>query len=117
MNGFVYVADKNNSRVEYFNATTCNATTITGCAATPSSVTVGNAPVALVVASGAGDLYVANAGAGGGVSVVSLTTHLVVKTIPTSQPSNGTGLVQSIGMSPDNNEVLAVLVGLTSPGT
>ena len=116
-NGFVYVADKANSRVEYFSSTSCNASTPTTCATTtPSSISVGNSPVALVVASIAGDLYVANAGTGGGVSVVSLTTHAVVQTIPTSQPGNGTGLVQSIGMSPDNHEVLAVLNGLSFPG-
>ena len=115
-NGFVYVADRSNSRIEYFNAATCNATTQTSCGATPTTVSVGNTPVALTVASSAGDLYVANAGSGGGISVVSLTTHAVVKTISTSQPSNGTGLVQSIGMSPDNQEVLAVLVGLGFPG-
>ena len=67
-------------------------------------------------AGSAGDLYVANAGSGGGVSVVSLSTHAVVKTISTSQTQNGTGVVQSIGMSPDNNEVLAVLNGLSFPG-
>ena len=33
----------------------------------------------------AGDLYVANAGTGGGISVVSLSTHAVVSTISTSQ--------------------------------
>ena len=115
-NGFVYVADKNNSRVEYFSATTCNATTTSGCAAAPSSVAVGNTPAALVVAGIVGDLYVANVGIGGGVTVISLTTHAVVKTISTSQPGNGTGLVQSIGMSPDNHEVLAVLNGLSFPG-
>ena len=72
--------------------------------------------MALAVASSAGDLYVANDGLGGGISVVSLTSHAVVATISTSQPSNGTGVVQSIGMSPDNHEVLAVLHGLNFPG-
>ncbi len=115
-NGFVYVADRSNGRIEYFNAATCNATTQTGCSATPTAVSVGNTPVALTVAGSAGDLYVANAGSGGGVSVVSLSSHALVTTIPTSQPFNGTGLVQSIGMSPDNHEVLAVLVGLGFPG-
>ena len=115
-NGFVYVADGSNNRIEYFDASTCNATLQTGCGATPTTVSVGNTPVALTVASGAGDLYVANAGSGGGISVVSLSTHAVVKTISTNEGSNGTGLVQSIGMSPDNQEVLAVLVGLGFPG-
>ena len=55
-------------------------------------------------------------GAGEGSPCVSLSTHAVVNTISTSQPSNGTGVVQSIGMSPDNNEVLAVLNGLSFPG-
>ncbi len=115
-NGFVFIADGANGRIEYFTASTCNATTTTGCTATPAATAVGNDPVALVVASGAGDLYVANAGTGGGISVVSLSSGAVVKTIATSQPSNGTGLVQSIGMSPDNSEVLAVLNGLSFPG-
>ncbi len=115
-NGFVYVADSSNGRIEYFNATNCNATTFSGCSTTPSTVSVGNDPVGLAVAASAGDLYVANAGSGGGISVVSLSTHAVVKTISTSQPSNGTGLVQSIGLSPDGHEVLAALTGLGFPG-
>ncbi len=115
-NGVVYLADGVGGRIEYFNATTCNASTFSGCSATPATVGVGLDPVALVVAGSAGDLYVANAGVGGGISVVSLSTHAVVATISTSQPSNGTGVVQSIGMSPDNHEVLAVLNGLNFPG-
>jgi len=110
-NGFVYVADGSNSRIEYFNATTCNGTTFSTCSTTPLTVPVGVDPVALAVASAGGDLYVGNAGTGGGITVVSLATHTVVKTISTSQPSNVTGLVQSIGMSPNNQEVLAVLTG------
>ncbi len=115
-NGFVYVADGANNRVEYVGATTCNATTTSGCSSTPSTVTVGNDPVALAVADTPGDLYVANAGSGGGISVISLSTQTVVSTISTSQSGNGTGVVQSVGLSPDGNEVLAVLNGLTFPG-
>ncbi len=115
-NGFAYVADGANGRLEYFNAAACNATTTSGCSAGPSTIAVGNDPVALTVSSGAGDLYVANAGTGGGITVVSLGSRSVVKTIATTQPSNGTGLVQSIGPSPDGNEVLAVLNGLSFPG-
>ncbi len=115
-NGAVYLADGVGGRIEYFNAATCNAATTSGCSAVPATVTVGLDPVALAVATNAGDLYVANAGPGGGISVVSLSTHTVVATISTSQPSNGTGVVQSIGMSPDNHEVLAVLNGLNFPG-
>jgi len=115
-NNYVYVADGSNSRIEYFNAATCNATTTSGCSATPATVTVGHDPVALAVAGSAGDLYVANAGTGGGVSVVSLSTHAVVKTISTSQTDNLTGVVQSIGMSPNGGQVLAVLNGLRFPG-
>ena len=48
--------------------------------------------------------------------MVSLSTHAVVKTISTNEGTNGIGKVQSIGMSPDNQEVLAVLVGLDFPG-
>ncbi len=65
-NEFVYVADGSNSRIEYFSASTCNATTTTGCSAAPTAVTVGHDPVALTVAGSAGDLYVANAGSGEG---------------------------------------------------
>ena len=114
-NGYVYVADGTNNRIEYFNATTCNASTTSGCSL-KGAVSVGNDPVALAVTKGPGDLYVANAGSGGGISVVSLSTHGVLTTIPTSQAHNGTGVVQSIGLSPDNNEVLAVLNGLRFPG-
>ena len=114
-NGFVYVADGANKRVEYFNATTCNATTTTSCSTMPSTVSVGNDPVAMTISSSSGDLYVANAGSGGGITVVNLSTHAVT-TIATTQPSNGTGVVESIGLSPDSNEVLAVLKGLNFPG-
>jgi len=115
-NGSVYVADGANGKVAYFPALTCNATTTTGCSSTPSTVSVGNDPVALAVSNGSGDLYVANAGTGGGISVVSLNNKTMVNTIATTQPSNGTGLVQSIGLSPDGSEVLAVLSGLSFPG-
>ena len=114
--GYVYVADGANNRIEFFNATTCNADATTGCSSPPATVAVGDDPVALAVAGSAGDLYVANAGSAGGISVVSLSTHAVVSTISTSQSLNGTGVVQSIGLSPDGNEVLAVLNGLSFPG-
>ena len=115
-NDVVYVADGANSRIEYFSSTTCNATTTTGCSATPTTVTVGHDPVAVTVASSAGNLYVANAGSGGGITVVSLSTQAVVTTISTMQTGNGTGVVQSIGLSPSGNQVLAVLNGLDFPG-
>src|ERR1700689_223774 len=101
-NGVVYIADSANNRIEYFSASTCNAGTQTGYSGTPAVVTVGNAqvapddPVALAVDSSAGDLYVANAGSAGGVSVVSLSPPAVVETISTSQTKNGTGVVQAI---------------------
>ena len=115
----LYVADgSSKNRIEYINTANCNATTTTACSAIPSTVSgvLGHDPVGLAVAGAAGDLYVANAGTGGGVSVVGLTTHSVVTTISTSQTNNGTGAVQSIGMSPNNAEVLAVLTGLGFPG-
>ena len=115
-NDFVYVADGSNSRIEYFSASTCNATTTTGCSAAPTAVTVGTDPVALTVASSAGDLYVANVGSGGGITVVSLSTHAVVTTISTMQSGNGTGVVQSIGLSPNGSQILAVITGLSFPG-
>jgi Pro-kumamolisin, activation domain/MBG domain (YGX type) len=117
-NGFVYVADGPNDRIEYFSAATCNASATAGCSTAPTTVSVGNDPIALTVASTPGNLYVADAGndGGRGIWVVSLSTHAVIKRISTSQPQNGTGVVQSIGLSPDNNEVLAVLNGLNFPG-
>ncbi len=120
-NGFVYVGDAGTvSRVDYFNATTCNASVTTGCSTTPATVAVGQDPVSLVVDDAAGGLYVANAGTGGGISVVSLSTHTLTTTISTGQPTvngiAGIGLVQSVGLSPGGNQVLAVLDGLSFPG-
>ena len=119
-NGTVYLSDGANNRIEYFSAANCNASVTSGCSATPSTVAVGGDPVSLAVDDAAGSLYVANAGTSGsstgGVSVVSLTTHGVTTTISTSQPDNGTGLVRSVALSPDGNEVLAVLDGLGFPG-
>ena len=49
--------------------------------------------------------------------MVSLSTHARGHhDLDDSQPHNGTGVVQSIGLSPDSNEVLAVLNGLGFPG-
>ena len=73
-NGVVYVADGTNNRIEYFSTAACDGTTVSGCSAMPNTVSVGNDPVALAVDSSSGDLYVANAGSGGGISVVSLST-------------------------------------------
>ena len=69
--------------MEYFSASTCNATTTTGCSSTPLCVTVGNDPGALAVDGGAGDLYVANAGGGGTISVISLSNQALATTIST----------------------------------
>ena len=125
-NGVVYVADGTNNRIEYFSTAACDGTTFSGCAATPSTVSVGSDPVALAVDSTAGDLYVANAGSGGGISVVSLSTYShtiasLVTTIATNSTNqtvslDGNGVVQSIGVSPDGKEILAVFSGLTFPG-
>ena len=119
-NGFVYVTDGSNGRVVYFNETTCNATTQSTCGSTPPTVSVGTDPVALAVDAGAGSLYVANGGGAGAISVVSLATHTVTTTISTGTPAvnglDGSAVVQSIGLSPDGKEVLAVLHGLSFPG-
>jgi subtilase family serine protease len=116
-NGSVYVADGAKNRVEYFSAATCNATNVTGCSTAPAAVTVGTDPVALAVANGPGqgDLYVANAEGQGGITVIRLSNQTLLTTISTSQANNGTGVVESIGMSPDGTEVLAVLSGLEFP--
>ena len=118
-NGFVYVADGTNDRVEYFDALTCNASTTTGCSTTPATVSVGNDPIGLAVDAATGSLYVANAGTDGGISVLSLSTHDVTTTISTG-PSvsglDGTAVVRSVALSPDGSEVLAALDGLNFPG-
>ncbi len=119
-NGFVYVADGTNNRVAYFSSANCNAGSTSGCSTTPSTTTVKTDPVALAVDGSAGNLYVANGGGTGGISVISLSTHAVTTTISTGSPSvsgiDGDGVVNSIGLSPDGNEVLAVLHNLTFPG-
>ena len=123
-NGVVYVADGTNNRIEYFSTAACDGTMVSGCSAVPNTVSVGNDPVALAVDSSSGDLYVANAGNGGGVSVVSLSTTYppsLVTTIATNSTNqtvklDGNGIVQSIGLSPDGKEVLAVLKDLSFPG-
>jgi Pro-kumamolisin, activation domain/MBG domain (YGX type) len=118
VNGITYVGDAGLvSRVDYFDATTCNATVLTGCSTTPATVSVGQDPVSMVVENASGSLYVANAGSGGGVSVISLSSHTLTTTISTSGAGiAGTGLVQSVALSPDGSKVLAALDGLTFPG-
>ncbi len=118
-NGFVYVADGTNDRVEYFDISTCNASTTTGCSTTPATVAVGNDPISLAVDAAVGSLFVANAGTGGGISVLNLTSHDVTATISTG-PSvsglDGTAVVRSVALSPDGTEILAALEGLEFPG-
>ncbi len=41
--GVVYLTDSANGRIEYFSATTCNATITSGCSATPGTVAVRSA--------------------------------------------------------------------------
>ena len=96
-NSTVYVADggSGHTRVEYFNVSNCNATTFAGCSTVAtSSVTVGNDPVAVALSNT--NLYVANAGSGGGISVVNLGTYAVstISTGPGLTGIDGTGLVQ-----------------------
>ena len=64
----------------------------------------------------AGDLYVANAGGGGGISVVSLSSQTVVNDHFDHPARQRHRRGQSIGLSPDGNEVLAVLNGFAFPG-
>ena len=113
--GFVYIADSGDGRVEYFSAKTCNAATTSSCATTPATIAVGNDPVSLAVDDMAGNLYVGNAGSGGGVTVINLSSESVVTTIPTGDPY-GPGLVQSVALSPDGKQVLAVLSDFLFPG-
>ena len=66
-NGIVYIADGPNNRVEYFSATTCNATTTSGCSTMPSTVPVGHDPIALTLAGSAGTSTWRMPVAGGGI--------------------------------------------------
>ena len=116
-NGFVYVADGTNNRVEYFNATTCNASTTgrmlvdarcrlrwqrPGC---PGRRAGRRRPLCGQRGEWGRDLGHQLEHPDGGHD------HL-----DEPDPRNGTGVVQSIGLSPDGNEVLAVLNGLNFPG-
>ena len=96
----VYVADDDNGAVDYFSGSTCDATSQSGCGATPSTVTVGSSPSSLAYDSSNGDLYVGNLG--GGISVINTSTNSVVTTIATDNPPafDSTGGVWAIGMSP-----------------
>jgi DNA-binding beta-propeller fold protein YncE len=116
--GIVYVADSANARVEYFSATTCNSSTTTGCATTPTTIAVGMVPKSLAVDGPVGNLYVGNAGSGGGVTVISLSKESVSTTISTANAYGvgGYGLVQSVALSPSGSQVLAVLNGISFPG-
>ncbi len=112
--GFVYIADSGDGRVEYFSASTCNATTTSGCATTPATIAVGSLPLSLTVDQAVGNLYVGNAGSGG-VTVINLSSKSATATISTSL-AYGVGLVRSLALSPDGTKVLAVLSGLSFPG-
>jgi subtilase family serine protease len=117
--GFVYVTDSGNARVDYFSAKTCNASTTTGCPATPATIPLdSNNPASLAVDDAAGALYVGNAGNGGGVTVISLSAKTVITTVSTAYAyaANGSALVQSVALSPSGNQVLAVLNGINFPG-
>ena len=115
--GVVYVGDAGTVRgIDYFNATTCNATFTTGCSTTPATISLSQHPVSMVVDDAAGSLYVANAGTAG-ISVVSLSSHTLTATIATSGTGiAGTGWAVSVALSPNGSQVLAVLDGLTFPG-
>ncbi len=117
-NGAVYVGDAGAvSRVDYFNATICNASVTTGCSTIPATISLPQNPVSMVVDDAAGSLYVAEGGSGGGIAVVSLSTHSLATTIATSGPGiAGTGKAQSVALSPGGAQVLAVLDGLSFPG-
>ena len=101
----MYVADGTNNRVEYFSTAACNGTTFSGCSATPSTVSVGNDPVALAVDGSAGDLYVANAGSGGGISVISLSSHVLLVTTIATNSTNQTVGIDGNGRGPIDRSV------------
>jgi YVTN family beta-propeller protein len=106
--GVVYATDSGNNQVEYFSATTCNATNTSGCSTTPRVISAGTNPVSLVVDDAAGSLYVGNRG--GGVTVINLSGQSLVSTISTMNPVYPhNGLVDSVALSPSGHQVLAVV--------
>ena len=58
----LYVANTNDNTVSVINTAACNATDTDGCGSTPTTVTIGNAPLALAIDRSSHTLYVANAG-------------------------------------------------------
>ena len=115
-NGFVYVADAANNRIEYFNAATCNAHDHDG----------------MLEPTGDRPRWQRSGGLGRrrtcgrplrrkcwkrGRDLGGEPEHPHGGHDHSDEPDlNGTGVVQSIGLSPDGNEVLAVLNGLSFPG-
>ncbi|MGC2175513.1 MAG: InlB B-repeat-containing protein, partial [Acidimicrobiales bacterium] len=106
-NGDIYVADSANSAIDYFSASTCNDTSQTGCSTTASAITGADDPVSMVLDPSNGDIYVANYG--GGIPVINPSSNTLATTISTSASPMfySEGDVSSIGMSPDNDQVLA----------
>ena len=83
----------------------------------PLTVSVGNHPVALAIASVAATSTWRTAEAGEGSGCQLEHPRGDQATILTTQATgNPTGVAQSIGLSPDNNKVLAVLNGFDFPG-
>jgi YVTN family beta-propeller protein len=106
-NGDIYVADSTNNAVDYFSAATCNDTSQTGCSTTGSAITGMSDPLSMTLDPVNGDIYVANDG--GGIPVISPSSNTLLETISTSASPTfySEGDVESIGMSPDNDQVLA----------
>jgi DNA-binding beta-propeller fold protein YncE len=104
----VYVADDVNNAVEHFNGSTCSDTNQSGCATTATAITGLADPVSMVIEPTDSDVYVANHS--GGIGVISTSTNTLVTTISTSTSPmfDGTGLVESIGLSPSGSQVLAL---------
>jgi uncharacterized repeat protein (TIGR02543 family) len=105
----VYVADGTNNAVDYFSGSTCTISFQTGCATVASAITGLSSPDAMTLDPSNGDVYVANGG--GGIGVISTSSNTLVTTISTSNSPvfSGSGGVSSIAMSPDGDQVLAIV--------
>jgi DNA-binding beta-propeller fold protein YncE len=89
----LFVANENDDTVSVSSTSSCNATTQSGCAATPVTIDVGGEPDGLGVDTANDTVYVSDA-AGATVSVINGSNDSVT-TLLTNIPSNPTGVVIS----------------------
>jgi YVTN family beta-propeller protein len=98
----VYVADSGTDTVSVIDGATCDATTQTGCGATPPAIVVGEGPKAVAVDSATDMVYVADT-ASSGVAVISGSTGTVSTTVGLPDVPGGP---TAVALSPSGGQVL-----------